>query len=1121
MAEGDEARQLLVDMLHEAARLEHCLLNSYLYTACSLKSMPQEFASEGADENRRRAIQFERVRAWKQSILQVAQEEMLHLHYVQCLIRALGESPYFQLPDRDEAGNWFIPNWKMGVGKEGGEPKGVHVPIGPLNQEKIRRFVLYEATDSLQDENPFEGKNKDLFENLQRFELDLHFESILFHIDDAQHRAVLKEKLHHLYTALTPRQRAAEVAALALPKGLGVRQLPPLDELKFQSIADFYYEGILPLYEEAFHFGWVKYSDRDLENEQLNPNYAAEGFLPVGPVQRSNRFARFSQKNISDPLRHYKNVRNIVEEIVAEGEGTTRFEARSAALLKKIEELGGSRGYLEALVMNQSSRSAPAPDWLDAGERLRQSHLYRFAMIMVQLGQESLLAQESNVDFEAARRPLDPQGHPALRKLADELPAYFNACYLALVAWLSRMYEIQEWRADAPRRMAIEMLATWPLMSLAIRPFLELASFLPVKLDRMFRWDGDSLPALPIHTTQLKLLYESSSRSEKINEEMDFLAVRVLSDTAAWARSQQDAVGSADLPGGVKEMMLTRLGGLGQLDEFQRQFPFRVHGGYSDRMPDTTYQQTHPDGTKYQEDPSALSPLFNATLALRLRFAGWGLVQLSTDPDPPTDEAGCTGTHMLHAADGDRRFDRALVWQRFDPDHTILREPRENLPPLGVNCREVCLLAASGQANAGYVPLQVMQSTGAVQTSGVQQDLRIQGFNEVLSLNPGDILGDNHIIRMYLREKNGVKPFLNGANHLVWQDGEPIDPFILSTWVDRSSNGDEPHKPELLFQREIFNDGLSLLEMSPLQRLLSARGPCGFDADLSHIPAWAMSDSERQSVFDNQFPLSYLKRRAKLLAEFLSGLLKTDSETIGNVDQIVSVAERMLLVSVPRRTTVAWLRILLHYGHTLSGNVDVGASPNPILTAIAEGTGLQLGLTQMDDRNKPNARWLVSYTKGVMDTDALSDFVFGELYIPLNVSASDKPICFHKRWSLPANLKSALAEYACQFAKPFWAQFVVQGDSRSLTLPDGTTITETLQKPVTPDSYTYTMTGIKNLASYSGAFAVQVVDDLAQLEWKVIFDSRSPDAIVKILGLNADAAEEMSKRMQEHFRPRG
>ena len=38
------ARTLLVEMLHEAAQLEHCLLDAYVAAACSLKSTPQEFA---------------------------------------------------------------------------------------------------------------------------------------------------------------------------------------------------------------------------------------------------------------------------------------------------------------------------------------------------------------------------------------------------------------------------------------------------------------------------------------------------------------------------------------------------------------------------------------------------------------------------------------------------------------------------------------------------------------------------------------------------------------------------------------------------------------------------------------------------------------------------------------------------------------------------------------------------------------------------------------------------------------------------------------------------------------------------------------------------------------------
>ena len=96
------SRKLLVDMLQQAAQLEHSLLNAYLYSAFSIKSMPHEFESLSGKENRRRAIQFEKARRWKEGILAVAKEEMLHLHYVECMLRALGEPPSFTLPRRND-----------------------------------------------------------------------------------------------------------------------------------------------------------------------------------------------------------------------------------------------------------------------------------------------------------------------------------------------------------------------------------------------------------------------------------------------------------------------------------------------------------------------------------------------------------------------------------------------------------------------------------------------------------------------------------------------------------------------------------------------------------------------------------------------------------------------------------------------------------------------------------------------------------------------------------------------------------------------------------------------------------------------------------------------------------
>jgi hypothetical protein len=551
-------------------------------------------------------------------------------------------------------------------------------------------------------------------------------------------------------------------------------------------------------------------------------------------------------------------------------------------------------------------------------------------------------------------------------------------------------------------------------------------------------------------------------------------------------------------------------------------------------MPDLAYQKSQKDSVKFEEDPTKNNPLLDAssnplykdTLALRLRFAGWGLVQMATDPDPPTDEVGCTGTHMLHAADGDRKFDRALVWQDNNQDHIILRNPREDLPTIGVNCVDVSLIVTDGVANAGYTPLQIMQSIGAVQTpSGIQQDLNIQGFLDILTLTPKELLGEKKQIRMDLLQKDVIYPFLNGENHLVWQSGEPIDPFVLAVLVDRPLNMNAQTKPELVFQREVFNQGMSLLQMSPIQRLLSARGPCGFDFDLNHIPEWAkssLSNKERDLLDSSEYPISYLSNRARMLAKSLSEQLRLSDDSQEGVDIAISLAERMLLVSVPPGTTENWLTILLHYGHTISGTFSGVKDNNPILSAFAERTNIQTELsTDTSNRDVSNSRWLMKYTMGLMDTDALSDFVYGELYIPVTLKPTDQSIEIYKRWIFPSNMKSSVSQFACRFDKPFWASFEVHDDKRTLKLPNYI-IVEYLQRPEGNDSYNYTMTGIKDVVEFRGTFAI--VDsgssnDQLSLEWRVSFKCYNTLAIINMLTIIVRDSQKMTTRMQDYFGP--
>ena len=467
MAIADRRTEPLIALLHEAAQLEHCLLDTYLYAACSCKTLPAEFATlADGRENRRRAIQFERVRAWKQAILNVAHEEMLHLHYVQCLIRALGAPPYLGLPPR-VGGEWTIADWRERVNGNG-NGDGTRVPVEPLSARAVRRFVGYESTDSLQDEDLFGQHAMDLFRRLHAFEADVRLEQVFFDVSDEAEREQLKAALGKLYTDVAPADAVQARAA--------VMETQEAADVRFQSIADLYTRAILPLYKDAFHHHQVTQTNLDLEGELQNPNYAQEGFLPILPIHRDKNYAAAANTRVQTPMSHYRQVDDVVREIVEEGEGQQAFEQGAEALLERFGSHGGARAYLEALAHDATS-AKPTPDWLQRFQDIRESHLYRFAVTMIDLDDEIELARAAGTEFNPAR---SAQTAPAFADLAEELPAQFNSAYLALLMWLGRIYETKTWDSDTRRRMGIEMLAAWPMMSMAIRPFLELASFLPV-----------------------------------------------------------------------------------------------------------------------------------------------------------------------------------------------------------------------------------------------------------------------------------------------------------------------------------------------------------------------------------------------------------------------------------------------------------------------------------------------------------------------------------------------------------------------------------------------------------------------------------------------------------------
>jgi hypothetical protein len=1130
-AQTQDDRAHLVGLLRTAAQVEHSLMLSYLYAAFSLRSTPQEFqALPDGQPNQRRAVQFERARDWKLKILRVAVEEMLHLHYVQCLLRALGEPPCFDLPQRDADG-WIIPAWRPDDSFDAGTAQsiGAHISLGPATTHRLASFILFESTDSLQHNDIDGPRIVNMFKDLFNAESDLHFESILLNVADDNRRQTLKAKLAALYN---PEQIGATLGPTPAP------DQPHTAPQTFQSVGDLYTKGIEPLYKQAFQQGWVGYSNVMLNNELFDPECAGSvggRLVPIGPVTRNQRFARLIMKGADDPLRNFKNVDEIIQVILGEGEGFTGFESRATALLE-MWQANGTRPYAQGLVQAVVSGGMSTPGWMAEWELVRQSHLYRFAMVYLGISSEAVWSGQAS--FDPCREPVVIDSVPALQQIARDLPAQQNACYLVLTSWMSRIYETPDFVVEKPRRDAIEMLASWPLMSLAMRPLLELCSFFPLICGQLFRPEEAAVSSP--EAQQLTALSRKPDHSAQDEVQMDESAVAMLARIAAWAAAQIDPVNGAPIREDVRRMMVTRLRMLSRLDEFQKQFAYRVAGGYSDRMPSLEYQQQFKDSARFEEDPfqhkpasqkpqdtpAKEFPLFSDTLVLRLRFSGWALAQLATDPDPSTDEVGCMGAAMFHAADGDRRLDASIVWQDSGAGHIIRRGPRDKLPPIGVNCKEISLLVADGAAEVGYVPFPTLQLPGALQSAPVQEQLEVQNLLHLLTLQPEDILGTGRNLHVDLREKNGVKPFYNGLNHLVWQDGEPIDPFVFAVTADppqptaANGAGTPPtgsSQPSLVLHREVYNEGLSLLQMTPLQRLLTSRGPCGLQVGAASIPDWALTPAERQALTGSGFPTSYLTQRAGALVDSLSATLDCGGDTREHTDEVVSLAERLAQVTTPMGTTKGWLTFVLHYGHSLSGDLAFGEGLFEVLSAFGAKTGLELSVSYNGARYASNSRWLVKYALGIMDVDALSNLVYGELYVPLTLQVSG-PVNLTGHWSFCAAMLDAVAAFACRFEKPFWAAYQVDGNSRTLCAAGGPVV-ETMQPSPTPTSYSYSLSGLQCVTAFQGKFEAASAGTGTSLTWTVSATCADSAGALKAVAFVAAAAKEMKNALAKYFAP--
>src|SRR5688500_9873029 len=125
-----ESRQELLKLLQEAAEIENLLACSYLFTAYSLKTD----AGEGLTSS-----ELEAVHGWKQSIVSVAVEEMLHICLVSNLLTSIGGAPNLHRGNFPQMARYY--------------PTDIQLDLAPFSQETIRHFAFLERPEDSDEED--------------------------------------------------------------------------------------------------------------------------------------------------------------------------------------------------------------------------------------------------------------------------------------------------------------------------------------------------------------------------------------------------------------------------------------------------------------------------------------------------------------------------------------------------------------------------------------------------------------------------------------------------------------------------------------------------------------------------------------------------------------------------------------------------------------------------------------------------------------------------------------------------------------------------------------------------------------------------------------------------------
>jgi len=121
-----EHREPLIYMLCAAAELEHALMCEYLFAAFTLKRS----TDEGLNEDQVNAVD-----RWRNTLLMVAKQEMLHLAINCNLVSALGASPHLSRPNLPQPAKHY--------------PSGVRLQLLPFGEQALRHFLYLERPEDM------------------------------------------------------------------------------------------------------------------------------------------------------------------------------------------------------------------------------------------------------------------------------------------------------------------------------------------------------------------------------------------------------------------------------------------------------------------------------------------------------------------------------------------------------------------------------------------------------------------------------------------------------------------------------------------------------------------------------------------------------------------------------------------------------------------------------------------------------------------------------------------------------------------------------------------------------------------------------------------------------------